>query len=494
MLQPRVAAKLGSVPSYLILTLIFPAVLSLLLITDALAAGPRKRTSMHLLDVDSVEKTFNEEFLLRRLVKPDFSIGFPRNAGNTSRSSLNFEEQPDEKRLLFPVYGEKLLPPLASERILPGDNGKISSLPFSASLAAGTIYSFGSEDRDSRLTMDFFLPAQLDNSTTLFLESRAECQDLFTRLLSSTYQRFDLGFGLGWRKVWDNGVMVGANVLLDTSRFAGDWYSSPGFGFEFPSHSFGGLWEVVLNFYRGGGIDLEGRFTFPIWEDRFDMRIYVEKYRFFDGEFILGSKGGVEISSPDRFVTVSYAYGQDSRDPAYHAVACSLTIPFSPEKIFSGKNPFEMPTIPSRDTRYTKRLKSEGVKRAWRSPDSVVEARHTPQGKRWSTPGKLSNSFFWSGNPTTQTAKAAKEEPTPPPKSKDFRCSEEAGKTGSDIRLVGSLLNWFLGTGPGAAICLGAATYIGGNYAYRNAFGPFEIEPHELERIKKEMPKKKRRK
>lgn len=284
--------------------------------------------------------------------------------------------------------------------------------------------------------------------------------------------------------------MVGTNVFWDTSRLSGDWYSSPGFGFEFASHSAQGVWDLILNFYRGGGIDLKAGYTFPVWEDRLDMRLYAEKYRFFDGDFILGSKGGVEISSPDRFLTLSYAYGQDSRDPQYHLAACSLTVPFSLEKIFSGKNPFEMPVPPGRETRYTERLKSEGVKRAWRSPDTVVEARHTPQGERWTTPGKLAD-LSWSWKPTTETAKSAKEDPTPPRQAKDCRC-EQADKTGSDIRLVSSLLSWFLGTGPGTALCLGAATYAGGDYAYRNAFGPFEIEPYELEQIKQEMPKRKR--
>jgi len=37
-------------------------------------------------------------------------------------------------------------------------------------------------------------------------------------------------------------------------------------------------------------------------------------------------------------------------------------------------------------------------------------------------------------------------------------------------------------------------TYVGGDYLYRNAFGPFELEPHEIERIKQEMPNRPRRK
>ncbi|MFH1113331.1 MAG: hypothetical protein V1792_05370 [Pseudomonadota bacterium] len=44
-----------------------------------------------------------------------------------------------------------------------------------------------------------------------------------------------------------------------------------------------------------------------------------------------------------------------------------------------------------------------------------------------------------------------------------------------------------------AAVLVGIGSYLAGDYANRNAFGPFELEPYEWERIRKEMPKKRRR-
>jgi hypothetical protein len=360
-------------------------------------------------------------------------------------------------------------------------------------LAGGAIYRTAGEDRDSRFTMDFFIPIPLSSSSALFFESRAEYQDLFSRFRSPSDHRLDFGFGLGWRKVSESGLMFGTNVFWDASRLYGDWYSSPGLGFEMAIHGAGGMWDVMLNFYRGGGIDLQTGFTFPIWEDRLDMRIFAEKYRFFDGEFILGSKGGVEISSPNRWLSVSYELGQNSRYPEYHAIACSLTVPFSLEKVFSGKNPFEFPVRPDPDLRYSERLKAQGVKRAWRQPGTVVEARSTPQGERWTTPGKLSDTILWSTKRDTKSETASNDNSKTCRKPKDCSC-EQPKKEEEERSLGSSLLSWMLGTKTGGTILAVGATYLAGDYAYRNAFGPFEIEPEEMERIKQEMPKKPRRK
>jgi hypothetical protein len=320
--------------------------------------------------------------------------------------------------------------------------------------------------------MDFFLPALLYNSSLWFLESRAEYQGLFSDPVSSSNQQFDLGLGLGWRKIGRDGAVFGINAFWDASRLRDDWYSSPGFGVELALPVSSGVWDVVLNAYRGGGIDLKSGFTFPVFEDRPDMRLYAEKYRFFDGEFILGSKFGAEISTPDRLLTVSYTYGQDSKDPNYHAVACSLAVPFRLENVFCGKNPFEQPERPA-----ARRLQSEGVKRAWRQPDTVVEVRRTPQGERWTTPGKLVKE-------ATQTKETCKEDTrtTWQPKDWEYDGTTKPKKVES---LGDQLARWL-------ARQLVDATYACCDYAYRNAFGPFEIEPYEKERIKQEMPKKQR--
>ena len=360
-------------------------------------------------------------------------------------------------------------------------------VPVNPSLYNSAMFYTGEEKQTGRFAMDLFLPAHMGTSSLLFLESRAGYEHGVSELPGAAHRRVDLDLGLGLRKVWDDRVMVGTNTFLDTSRLYGEWSFSPGFGVEFAWAPSGLVWDTALNVYRGGGIDLKSSLTFPIVYQHLDMRLYAEKYRFFDGDFILGSKGGVEISLSNRLLAVSYEYGQDSRNPKIQAVACSLSVPFSVEKIFSGENPFGPLEHKSRAARYAQRLKSDRVKRTWSSPATVVEARHTPQGKRWTTPGRLTDTTLWSTkeSPDEDKSRGSK-------RSKDTcrecnRCCEREEEEGS------SLGAWLVSTRIGQVICAVGATYLGCDYAYRNAFGPFELEPYEIERIRKEMPKRLRR-
>ena len=148
---------------------------------------------------------------------------------------------------------------------------------------------------------------------------------------------------------------------------------------------------------------------------------------------------------------------------------------------------------PDPDLRYSERLKAQGVKRAWRQPGTVVEARSTHQGERWTTPGKLSDTILWSTKRDTKSETASNDNSKTCRKPKDCSC-EQPKKEEEERSLGSSLLSWMLGTKTGGTILAVGATYLAGDYAYRNAFGHFEIEPYEMERIKQEMPKKPRRK
>ncbi|MEW6530089.1 MAG: hypothetical protein AB1473_04575 [Thermodesulfobacteriota bacterium] len=502
MLLSQSDATSSSIPTNLLLVLIFPAILCFFSIHDAPADDFHKGPFVPLYRPDSLGMLQTQGFQPRGRMDAGFSILPPYNSGNLLLSPISGETRLGEIKLIRLSPDDEHFRTLSSQPVWPRDRRNVfsagsktfgNSALFKSSLAGGAIYRTAGEDRDSRFTMDFFVPIPLSSSSALFFESRAEYQDLFSRLRGPLDHRLDLGFGLGWRKVSESGLMFGTNVFWDASRLGGDWYSSAGWGLEMAIYGADGMWDVMLNFYRGGGIDLQTGFTFPIWEDRLDMRIFAEKYRFFDGEFILGSKGGVEISSPNRLLSISYELGQDSRYPEYHAIACSLTVPFSLEKVFSGKNPFEFPARPDPDIRYSERLKAQGVKRAWRQPGTVVEARITPQGERWTTPGKLSDTILWSTKGETKAGTASSDDSKTCRKPKDCSC-ERPKKEDEERSLGGSLLSWLLGTKTGGTILAVGATYLAGDYAYRNAFGPFEIEPYELERIKQEMPKKQRRK
>lgn len=465
------ASACFSILSVLSIILGFPA-------TDACCGGPsRNNTSIFpVLHTGFPEPLgmWNSRKLIPDLRIPKSDGEFPRTLSDRPSEEPNVNRSETIVNILKPLPKDDSDLAFSGKKTQQSKTAGTSPL-FEPNLSGGAVYRTTRDEQDSRLTMDFLLPAKFDRSFSLFLESRAEYQNVLSNLWNSADQRFDLGVGLGWRKVWP-GVMFGTNAFWDTSRLSADWYGSPGIGIEFAAHGRNLVWDAILNFYRGGGIDLAGGFTFPILEDRLDMRLHAGKYRFFDGEFILGSKCGVAVSSPDRFLSVSYEYGQDSRNPEFHSFACSLTVPFQLDRIFEGKNPVELPVPPGRGTRYSERLQSEGVKRAWRKPDTVVEARNTAQGERWTTPGKLTDTTLWETKQVVEEGNGA-----------------DKPNTNSENSL-GCALVTLLNTDVGKGLFAMWAAYLGCNYTYRNAFGPFKIEPYELERIKKEMPEKRQRK
>lgn len=509
----------GSVPALLLLVLVLPVVVGLTAVLDVRARGPSQYPTVPLPDIDWLKKTRIEDFLERGVPDTGFPFSFQWNPGNffkgpvsldapfadASSSCFTFggslanaskektaEETAKAKEPLTSWHRSRSSPTNSRINFLSTDKPLKSLGWIKPTVAGGAIYRWGGDDRDSRVTMDFLFPTLLGSSTSLFFESRAEYQDVCSHLMRSVDHRFDLGVGLGLRKEWHDRVMCGINGFWDTSRLHGDWYSSPGLGFELALYSLDRRWDLLLNVYRGGGIDLTTGFTVPICEDRLDMRVHIDKYRFFDGELILGWKGGVEISSPDRLLAVSYEYGKDSNMPEYHAIACSVTVPFRLENIFSGTNPFELPEPPLRETRYRKRSQSEGVKRAWRRPETVVEARNTPQGARWTTPGKLADTFGSSSKPMTKTCGTVRNDDDACRRSEDCKC--EHAKTEDTNGALGSLALLLLErSGALSAIKALGATYLLGDYAYRNAFGPFELEPYEVDRIRQEMTERQRR-
>ncbi len=489
-----------SSPANRLIILIISAIICFLFVHDAPAGGLPESPRPSMPDGKSLSDWIDKDVRLRNLGRADSTDPFSGEVGGVLFRPAKLGDPLSKTKSLYLLNTDsKALPSRAPIVKSPSAEQKqfVVSELFKPTFMSRASYLVSGGAGDSNISVDFLLPTKLSPNSSLFLESRTEFQSPFANNVSPSDRRCDVSLGLGWRKTSVRGLMVGANAFWDVSRLADDWYSSPGFGVESAAHWNGGAWDLVLNAYRGGGIDAQTGFTFPICDKLLDMRIFAEKYRFFDGDFILGSKGGFEISAPNRLVSLSYAYGQDSACPSYQAVSCSLSVPFSLEKLFSGKNPIEIPESHGPDTRYVERLHSDGVKRNWRSPATVVEARATPQGKRWTTPGKLTDTIFSCKEPATETAKTETDSSS---KLKDCDCdktkkSAECKTSGEGLGLLALLYGGAKigGSAFGAACALGA-TYLGADYTYRNAFGPFEIEPYEREQIKRERPKSKRRK
>jgi hypothetical protein len=247
----------------------------------------------------------------------------------------------------------------------------------------------------SRAEIGLLLPVRLWESTALFAEGRAGFENTAFDGLQVRDGRVDYGVGGGYRTIWFNGWLFGVNVFWDRAFLDHDWYTSTGFGFESDlALGKNDTLDMSLNLYRGGGADLETGYTFPVLNDHADFRIMAGKYRFYDGEFILGWKAGFDLATPDRTFAIAYEFSQDSRHPACHAVGLQASLAFSLENLFHGKNPFLTPdpTYPGR--RDIQSRLSSNVERSWRHPDSVVRARNTPIGNKWTTPGRIRNPLW----------------------------------------------------------------------------------------------------
>ncbi|MFC1833980.1 inverse autotransporter beta domain-containing protein [Thermodesulfobacteriota bacterium] len=223
-------------------------------------------------------------------------------------------------------------------------------VPHRSVLTGEQSFTIGTLGNYNRSSLDFFLPLDLEPLGTLFSEVRWEIEDPFHRSASPTSRRADLSLGAGLRRMLAKGWILGINWFYDSTNMGETWHSSTGFGLESvidlepviglaENHSF----DTTINIYQGGGINAELGYTRAVLLDHLDLRISASKYRFFDREFILGWKSGVELISPDQTFVIKYEYGQDSRDPSHHSISCSVSLAFQLENLFSGKNPFLKP-------------------------------------------------------------------------------------------------------------------------------------------------------
>lgn len=343
--------------------------------------------------------------------------------------------------------------------------------------------------------MDLLVPVGLGNSGAVFLETSTRYGPVHSMWHDSIDTRVDASVGIGARKAWKDSFL-GVNAFWDRTRLDGKWLSSRGVGTELIlSPAPERYCDLSLNLYQGGGVDAQLGYMFPVLDKGLDMRLKVEKYRFFDSDFVLGWKAGFDLLSADRTFALTYEYGQDSRRPSYHAVGCSLSLAFQLENIFSLKNPFLEPD-PFRPGERTMEAKlSSQVKRAWRQPGTVVAARSTPQGKRWTTPGKVR----WTRDDKPKESEIGREEKNRcSERVIDGCCEKPRGRNDWDEQYcTKQLCDRGRSTGEKDGFkctlgkdCLGkicaAVVWGASEYLYRWTFGPYELNSEERERIRME--------
>jgi len=298
------------------------------------------------------------------------------------------------------------------------DNVSLSSglfrdlFPKIPNLEFGFNYIFGSNLRQSRWSIDYLLPMGFGPDATLFAEAHGESviskSSTWVPFLNNFWQltapgdqsRLDLSFGIGYRRIFDQDLLLGVNAFYDTTRLYGpSWRSSGGYGLEMAANGPGdSAIDLTFNYYgnvyggynsRGSvfptfniidGIqngtanyDLEAGYCQSIIDQAFDLRLKVTGYQFaLNNSKKYGIKSGAELTTADGVFRCSVEGGQDGVSGTYGNVSGYVNVGFQLEKLLYGENPFGMPEPVFKSPRNLRRLLARPVHRLWVKPATVV--------------------------------------------------------------------------------------------------------------------------
>lgn len=341
---------------------------------------------------------------------------------------------------------------------------------------------------------DFVLPVPVGSDWTLYFEGRSEFENLLARNAFDPNSRIDTSLGTGFRVQPRPGHWIGANCFWDASRLGGAWYSAFGIGFEtdFEISKNRGI-DISFSRYQGGGLDMELGLNLSLAEESANVRLMVGKYRFFDGDYVLGWRAGIDVANSDRTLGVIYEFSQDSRTPQRHTVGIYASLALRLEDVFKGRNPFSSSPSGTRFVRTAESRRGDSAQRMWRLPRTVVAARNTPQGKWWSGPGKVKYEADYVPNLISRVGLNrpiqlfGKVDDSDEQYDWTEKCewAEKYNMPEACLRVTHrdssakgkkpvSLSSW-LGR------LIAAGVYSGFDYSYRFLFGPYETDPKGLE-------------
>lgn len=317
-----------------------------------------------------------------------------------------------------------------------GDTVNLSSglfqdlFPRIPNLEFGFNYSFGSNLRQSRWSIDYLLPVAFGNNNTFFAEAHGESVSLksftWVPFLNNFWQqtppgaesRVDLSLGIGFRRIFGEDLLLGVNAFYDTTRLYGtSWRSSGGYGLEMAANGPGNsAFDLTFNYYgnvyggynsRGSvfptfnivdGIqsgqanyDLEAGYSQPIFEQAFDLRLKVTAYQFaLNDTKNYGMKSGAELTTADGVFRLSVEGGHDPIMGSYGNVGGYVNVGFQLEKMLYGESPFSHPEPVFKSPRNFQRLLARPVHRLWVKPATVVANANCQ--------GLPDDSMFYVGN------------------------------------------------------------------------------------------------
>ena len=240
---------------------------------------------------------------------------------------------------------------------IPISSGMLSAfLPRIPNLELGFLYSFGNRVRTGRFTGDYVLPLNIGKDAGLFGEAHTEYQGFWNKPSVGASNRWDISLGGGYRKLWANDLLVGANGFYDTSRLFEKWYSSGGVGLEMAANIsgsdavdlninwYGNLFnrDVLVNAFRnkGNSFDLEAGYSHALFNQALDLRLKLAGYQFDVGQTVYGWRTGADLTTRDGVFCLRYDYGQDKINGNYNTVGGFVNIGFQAENLLKGESPF----------------------------------------------------------------------------------------------------------------------------------------------------------
>jgi hypothetical protein len=279
-------------------------------------------------------------------------------------------------------------------------------LPKIPNVEFGFRYDFGPSLSSLRTYADLLKPVWLNHNSSIFIEGRGEYQsapelpdlDLpsqpqFIQFLSVDKSRTDISMGGGYRRLITDDFMVGVNGFYDTSRIFGRWYGSGGIGLESVTRFGNSALDLNFNWYgnllsreslvnafrnMGDSYDFEIGYSHGLLGDRADLRLKVTGYNYYAMSSVIGWKAGVDLTSRDGLISVSYQAGHDKLSKTYHSVGGTLNFAFDLESVFYGENPLSLPEPVFQSPRNLQRNLLQKVRREWRQPSAVAMLRNTP--------------------------------------------------------------------------------------------------------------------
>jgi hypothetical protein len=279
-------------------------------------------------------------------------------------------------------------------------------LPRISNLKFGFLYDIGPNLRTSRANVDYVLPVNLGLGSVGFGEFHGEYQDFWrkpqpyftaapgtTLATESTSNRVDLSAGGGFRRLVGERTFVGVNGFFDTSRIYGSWYSSGGVGLEYAANISGSdAVDLNLNWYgnlfsrnglvnafrnEGTSYDVEAGYSHALFEQALDLRLKAAGYSFNTGSSLYGWRVGADLTTRDNVFSLRYEHGEDKINGAYDTVGGFVSVGFQLENLAKGETPFTAPEPVFKSPRNLAAWLTQGVKRNWHQPSSVVVAKST---------------------------------------------------------------------------------------------------------------------